>query len=73
MRFYEFETKRLLAKHGIPVAQGGIAATAAAVEKQAADLGGPVVLKAQVLSPGLLEAGSVKTADSPSQARKEAE
>jgi len=68
MRLYEFEAKRILTKHRIPVASGKVAGTVAEVEKIAAEIGCPVVLKAQVLSPGLLEAGAVETADSPAQA-----
>lgn len=50
MRFYEFEAKRLLAKHGIPVPKSGLAQTAAEAEKIAAEVGFPVVLKSQVLA-----------------------
>jgi len=73
MRFYEFEAKRLLAKHGIPVPQGATAETAPEAERIAAEIGCPVVLKAQVLSRGALKSGAVKSADSPGQARQEAE
>jgi succinyl-CoA synthetase beta subunit len=70
MRFYEFEAKQVLAKHRIPIVEGVVAKTAAAAEKAAAKLGGPVVLKAQVLSPGLLKSGAVEQADSPADAKK---
>lgn len=69
MRLYEFEAKRLLSKHGIPVVQGGTAATDSEAEKIAADIGAPVVLKAQVLS---RKAGAVKSADTPAEAKKTA-
>ena len=51
MRFYEFEAKRVLAKHGIPVPQSGIAHTAADAQRLATEIGCPVVVKAQVISP----------------------
>ena len=73
MRFYEFESKRVLAKHGVPTPQSGVAQTAAEAEKLASDLGCPVAVKAQVLSPGALKAGAVKIAGSPAEARKAAE
>jgi len=73
MRFYEFESKRVLAKHGVPTPQNGVAQTAAEAEKIASDLGCPVAVKAQVLSPGALKAGAVKIAGSPAEARKAAE
>jgi succinyl-CoA synthetase beta subunit/citryl-CoA synthetase large subunit len=73
MRFYESEAKRVLGKHGIPVPRGGIAQTAADAERLAAEVGCPVFLKAQVLSPGAIQASGVRTADSPAAAKKEAE
>lgn len=72
MRFYEFEAKRLLGKHGIPVPQSGVAKSAAEAEKIAAQIGCPVMVKAQVLSPAALKAGAAKPADSPAQAKKAA-
>jgi len=73
MRFYESEAKRLLKKHGIPVPQSGIAQTADDAERLAGELGGPVTLKAQVLSRTLLTSRGVQTADSPAHARQAAE
>jgi len=72
MRFYEFEAKRVLAKRGIPVPESATAKTAAEAEQIAAKLGGPVVLKAQVLAPPLRAAGT-KTVETPAQAKQEAE
>jgi succinyl-CoA synthetase beta subunit/citryl-CoA synthetase large subunit len=72
MRFYEFEAKRLLAKHGIPVPKSAVAQTAAEAEKTAAELGCPVVLKSQVLS-GATTAKAVQVAASAAQAKQLAE
>jgi succinyl-CoA synthetase beta subunit/citryl-CoA synthetase large subunit len=69
MRFYEFEAKRLLAKHGIPVPKSGVAQSAAEAEKIAAELGGAVVLKSQVLS-GATSAKAVKSAADAGQAKQ---
>ncbi len=63
MRFYEFEAKKLLQKHRIPLVQSEIAHTAEEVEKIASDIGGPVVLKAQAIAPGLAAASMRKAAD----------
>ncbi len=71
MRFYEFEAKRILAKHGIPVVKGSLVQTAADAERIATELGGPVVVKAQAIYPGKTEV--VKAAQSPAEARKHAE
>jgi succinyl-CoA synthetase beta subunit len=69
MRFYEFEAKRLLAKHGIPVPKSGVAQTAAEAEKIAAELGGAVVLKSQVLS-GATTAKAVRSARDAAEAKR---
>jgi succinyl-CoA synthetase beta subunit/citryl-CoA synthetase large subunit len=71
MRFYEFEAKRILAKHGIPVVTGSLAQTAADAERIATELGGPVVVKAQAIYPGKTEV--VKAASTPAEARKAAD
>jgi len=68
MRFYEFESKAILAKQGVRLPKGGTAKTGDAARKLAADIGGPVVLKSQVLSGGRMKAGGVKFADTPDEA-----
>ncbi|HEY2775939.1 MAG TPA: ATP-grasp domain-containing protein [Candidatus Binatia bacterium] len=72
MRFYEFEAKRVLARHGIPVPPGGTAAAAAEAEKLAAELGCPVYVKAQVFSRRRSKAGAVEVAATPADAAKAA-
>src|SRR3990172_9673969 len=69
MRFYEFEAKRLLAMQGIATPKGGLAATSEEAERIAAEVGGRVVLKSQVLAGGRMKAGGVKFADTPAQAK----
>ena len=73
MRFYEFEAKQVLAKHGIPIPKSGTAKTAAEAEKVASELGCPVVLKAQIISPKAIKASATKSAASPAEAKKAAE
>lgn len=68
MRFYEYEAKNLLAKHGIPLAKSGTAKTAEEAMKIAREIGCPVVLKSQVLSGGRMKAGGVKFAETPEEA-----
>ena len=72
MRFYEFEAKKLLAKHGVRLPQGGTAETPEEAGMLAAEVGGPVVLKSQVLTGGRMKAGGVKFADTPEEAQREA-
>jgi succinyl-CoA synthetase beta subunit/citryl-CoA synthetase large subunit len=68
MRFYEFEAKRLLQKHRIPLVKSEVAQTADDAAKIASDIGGPVVLKAQAIAPGVA-AASTKSASSPDEAK----
>ena len=51
MRFYEFESKQLFGKHGIPLPKGSrVAHSREEASAIAAEIGGPVVLKSQVLT-----------------------
>ena len=59
MRFYEYEAKALFARHGAPLPKGRVARTAAEAKAIAAELGGPLVLKSQVLTGGRMQAGGV--------------
>jgi succinyl-CoA synthetase beta subunit len=73
MRFYEFEAKALFARHGTPLLRGRVAKTPAEAKAIAAELGGPLVLKSQVLTGGRMKAGGVKFADDPDTAAQHAE
>ena len=73
MRFYEFEAKKLLAKSGVRLPAGGTAETASEAQRLAAEIGGPVVLKSQVLSGGRMKAGGVKFATDSQEAKEAAE
>jgi succinyl-CoA synthetase beta subunit len=68
MRFYEYEAKALFARHGTPLPKGKVARTPAEAKEIAAEIGGPVVLKSQVLTGGRMKAGGVKFADDPAGA-----
>lgn len=70
MRLFEYEAKQLLADAGVPVPASKLAATADEAAMAAAELGGPVVLKAQVLATGRGKAGGVRFADGPEDARR---
>jgi succinyl-CoA synthetase beta subunit len=72
MRFFEFESRQILQREGIPVADGGFATDAEAAKAIAADIGGPVVIKSQVLTGGRMKAGGVKFADTPEEAEAHA-
>jgi succinyl-CoA synthetase beta subunit/citryl-CoA synthetase large subunit len=68
MRFYEYESKALFAKRGLPLAKSRIATSAAEARAAAGAIGAPVVLKSQVLSGGRMKAGAVKFAETPDEA-----
>ena len=68
MKVHEYQAKALMAKYGIPVPKGGVAATPVEAKKVAADLGGKVVVKAQVHAGGRGKAGGVKVVSSPDEA-----
>src|SRR5213079_2041828 len=72
MRFYEYESRAVLEREGVPVAGGGFATTADDAKRIAADVGGPVVIKSQVLTGGRMKAGGVRFADTPEEAEGEA-
>jgi len=68
MRFYEFEAKQLLEKHRIPLVESRLLQTADEAAKAASEIGGPVILKAQAIAPGLA-AASLKEASDPAGAK----
>src|SRR5207237_7569328 len=68
MRFYEFESKLILAKQGVPLPHGGTASTPGQARQLALELGAPTVLKSQVLSGGRMKAGGEKFAETPGEA-----
>lgn len=73
MNLHEYQARALLKAAGIPVPDGDVARTPAAVETIAGRLGGAVVVKAQVHAGGRGKAGGVKLAKTPAEARKHAE
>ena len=73
MDLYEYQGKELFRRFGIPVSEGRLATTPEEARAAAEELGGPVVVKAQVLTGGRGKAGGVKLADSPDDARAKAD
>jgi len=73
MDLYEYQGKQLFARYGIPVSEGRAATTPDEARAAAEELGGPVVVKAQVLTGGRGKAGGIKLADDPDDARAKAE
>ena len=72
MDLYEYQGKQLFARYGIPVSDGRLATTPEEARAAAEEIGGPVVVKAQVLTGGRGKAGGVKLAKDPAEAEARA-
>ena len=72
MDLYEYQGKELFRRVGIPVSDGRLAVSPEEARAAASSLGGPVVVKAQVLTGGRGKAGGVKLAEDPADAEQKA-
>ncbi|MCA1587913.1 MAG: ADP-forming succinate--CoA ligase subunit beta [Chloroflexi bacterium] len=72
MKLQEHRSKEILARHGVPIVVGRTATTPEEAREAAAEIGGPVVVKAQVLAGGRGKAGGVKLASTPEEAEQRA-
>jgi succinyl-CoA synthetase beta subunit len=69
---YEYQGKELFRRFGIPVSDGRLVTTPAEARTAAQELGGQVVVKAQVLTGGRGKAGGVQLAAGPADAEAKA-
>src|SRR3712207_7606729 len=72
MRFFEYEAREIVKRAGIPVTDYGFTTDAAEARRVAERIGGPTVIKSQVLTGGRMKAGGVKFADTPEEAERHA-
>lgn len=72
MKLYEYMGKELFAQYGIPLPDARVASTPEEAQKAAEQIG-PVVIKSQVLAGKRGKAGGIGFADTPEEARKEAD
>ena len=72
MNVHEYQAKALLREFGIEVPPGRFVTTPAEAEQAARDIGGTVVVKAQVHAGGRGKAGGIRVVKSPEQAREAA-
>ena len=72
MDLYEYQGKELFRRFGIPVSEGRLATSPAEARTAAQELGGPVVVKAQVLTGGRGKAGGIKLAETAAEAEARA-
>jgi succinyl-CoA synthetase beta subunit len=68
VNIHEYQAKRLFAEHGVPIPRGDVAMTPSQAREIARELGGRVVVKAQVLTGGRGKAGGIKLARDPNEA-----
>jgi len=73
VNIHEYQAKELLRAEGVPIPPGEVATSPAQAESIARQLGGAVVVKAQVHAGGRGKAGGVKLAKTPEEAREKAQ
>ena len=72
MKIHEYQAKEVLRSFGVPVPNGAVARTPEEAEAIAKDLGGAVVVKAQIHAGGRGKAGGIKLAADPAEAKEAA-
>jgi succinyl-CoA synthetase beta subunit len=72
VKIHEYQAKEVLARYGIPVQPGRVAYTPEEAEAIAREIGGPVVIKAQVYVGGRGKAGGIQFGNTPEEARASA-
>ncbi len=72
MRLHEYQSKQIFAEYGVPIPRGHVALTAAEARAIAEELGGRVVVKAQVLVGGRGKAGGIRLVNDPEEAEEAA-
>jgi succinyl-CoA synthetase beta subunit len=68
MKIHEYQAKTILAKYKVPVPRGEVAFTVAEAERAAKNIGGSVVIKAQIHAGGRGKGGGVKVAKNSDEA-----
>ena len=68
MKLHEYQSKLIFSKYGISIPKGRVASTASEARNIAAELGGRVVIKSQVLVGGRGKAGGIRLANNPHEA-----
>ncbi|MGC9971233.1 MAG: ADP-forming succinate--CoA ligase subunit beta [Bryobacteraceae bacterium] len=68
MKIHEYQAKAILAQYGVPVPRGEVARSVEEVEAAAKEIGGTVVVKAQIHAGGRGKGGGVKVAKDTAEA-----
>lgn len=72
MKLHEYRSKIIFSKFGVPIPRGRVAMSAGEAKSIAQELGGPVVVKSQVLVGGRGKAGGIRLVYSPEEAEEAA-
>lgn len=70
MKLHEYQSKQIFARYNIPIPKGCVTSTADEARVIAAELGGRVVIKSQVLVGGRGKAGGIRLAKDPKEAEE---
>jgi succinyl-CoA synthetase beta subunit len=70
MKIHEYQAKEILGEFGVPVPRGRVASTPQEARQIAEELGGKVVVKAQIHAGGRGKGGGIKLANSPQEAEQ---
>jgi succinyl-CoA synthetase beta subunit len=73
MKVHEYQAKEILARYGVPVPSGRVAATPDEAEAIAREIGAAVAVKAQIHAGGRGKGGGIKLADDPGSTRQAAD
>ncbi len=73
MKIHEYQAKQLFRKYKVPTLEGGVATTIEGIEAEAAKLGLPVAVKAQIHAGGRGKGGGVKIAKTKEEVKQHAE
>jgi succinyl-CoA synthetase beta subunit len=68
MKIHEFQAKEILKAYGVPIPRGEVAKTPEEAKKVAEELGGKVVIKAQIHAGGRGKGGGIKVVEKPEEA-----
>ncbi|MCI0515488.1 ADP-forming succinate--CoA ligase subunit beta [candidate division KSB1 bacterium] len=70
MKIHEYQAKQILRQYQVAIPRGQVASTPAEAQKIAAELGGTVVVKAQIHAGGRGKGGGIKLAHAPEEAAR---
>jgi succinyl-CoA synthetase beta subunit len=70
VKIHEYQAKQIMAEFGVPVPRGRVARSPQEARQVAEELGGPVVVKAQIHAGGRGKGGGIKLASTPQEAEQ---